>query len=421
MSRLGLAIIVFAACLPAFASPPPFTEAEQLASVRTPFAVKREHVTADLYHYQFDIRVGATPNALVRVHRVVRELSPWRPRPSAHAVMLLHGDFATFVTNFVPTLGTPASSAPGLAPYLASRGVDTWGVDRRWTLPATDGDISDLGEMGVDQELGDIAVALAFARATRAVTDHDGGRIVLGGFSHGGQLTYAYAAADGRHISAIAALDVYYDIAPEHADLRAFACANAAAERDALAQGVTDSENSFFITVGALARSAPLETSPVFPPYTNRGLLFTMTGLTYAFAPYTPLYHLNAPVLDADGNIAALRESSEDSVSAWFAGAPPHQSLRETAELDGIWCGTSPRPELARIRVPLFYLGAAGAFGDYGLYSTTRVSSTDVTSLVIHRFGPERAAEDFGHGDLLYAEDAPALAWQPLAAWLLSH
>ncbi len=421
MSRLGLAIIVFAACSPAFASPPPLTEAEQLASVSSPFAVKREHVTADIYHYQFDLRVGSTPNALVRVHRVVRELSPWRPRPTAHAVMLLHGDFATFVTNFVPMLGTPASSAPGLAPYLVSRGIDTWGVDRRWTLPATDGDISDLGEMGVDQELGDIAVALAFARATRAVTDHDAGRIVLGGFSHGGELTYAYAAADGRHVSAIATLDVYYDIAPEHADLQAFACSNAAAERDALAQGVTDSDNSFFIMLGSLDRSAPLDPSPVFSHHTNRDALFTMTGLTYWFAPYTPLYHLNAPVLDGDGNVVALRESSEDSVSAWFAGAPPHQSMREAAELDAIWCGTSPRPELSKIRVPLFYLGAAGAFGDSGLYSTTRVSSTDVTTLVVHRFGPERVAEDFGHGDLLYAADATTLAWQPLAAWLLRH
>lgn len=421
MSRLSLAVVVFAACASAFASPHRLTEPEQLASVRTPLAVKREHVTADIYHYQFDLRVGSAPNAVVRVHRVVRERAPWLPRPSRHAVMLMHGDFANFVTNFAPTLGSPASSAPGLAPYLASRGIDAWGVDRRWTLPATGGDISDLGEMGVDQELGDISVALAFARATRALTDHDAGRIVLGGFSHGGQLAYTYAAADGRHVSAIAVLDAYYDIAPEHSDLRDFACANAAAGRDALAQGVTDSENSFFIELGQLARSAPEEVSPLFPPYTNRGALAAMVGLTYWFAPYTPLYHLNAPVLDAEGNVTGLRESSEDSVSAWFAGAPPHQSLRETVELDTIWCGTTPRPELANIHVPLFYLGAAGAFGDYGLYSTTRVSSKDVTTLVVRRFGPERVSEDFGHGDLLYAADAPTLAWQPLAAWLLRH
>lgn len=421
MSRFALTLIAFAACTSAFAAPPSLTEAEELASVRSPFAVKRERVTADIYHYQFDIRVGSTPNALVRVHRVVRERAPWLPRPTASAVMLLHGDFANFVTNFVPTLGSPASPAPGLAPYLASQGIDAWGVDRRWTLPTADGDISDLGEMGVDQELGDLAVALAFARATRTLTDRDSGRLVLGGFSHGGELTYAYAAADGRHVSAIAVLDAYYDIAPEHSELRDLACANAEAGREALAQGVTDSDNSFFIMLGQLARSAPQEQSPVFSSYTNRGALLAMTGLTYLLAPYTPLYHLSAPILDEDGNVTAPRESSEESVSAWFARAPPHQSLRETVELDAIWCGASPRPELSKIRVPVFYLGAAGAFGDYGLYSTTRVSSTDVTTLVVRRFGPERVAEDFGHGDLLYAADAPTLAWQPLAAWLRRH
>ena len=395
--------------------------AEAIGSVSSPLEVVREHVTADIYHYRFDLPAGTGPNARLRVHRIVRETAPWRPRATAHAVMLLHGDFATFVTNFAPTLGAPASSAPGLAPYLASRGIDAWGVDRRWTLPARDGDVSDLGEMGVAQELSDIGAALAFARATRAVTDRDAGRIVLGGFSHGGELVYAYAAADGRHVSAIAPIDVYYDIAPEDADLRAAACANAAAEKDLVAQGVTDSDNGFFITAGSLDRSAPDDPSPVYPPFTNRGALFATVGQTYQFAPLTPLYHLSAPILGADGSVTGLRESSEDAVSAWFAGAPPHQSMREAAELDAIWCGASPRPDLANIKVPLFYLGAAGAFGAHGLHSTTRVSSRDVTTLIVHRFGPDRTAEDFGHGDLLLARDAPTLAWRPLAAWLLRH
>jgi hypothetical protein len=338
MFRIGVSIVVSAACVSACSmatSPSPETvEAEALTLAGASPAVKREHVAGDIYHYQFDIKVGATANARVRVHRVVRELAPWLPRPSAHAVMLLHGDFASFVSNFLPTLGAPASPASGLAPYFVSRGIDVWGVDRRWTLPAADGDVSDLGEMSVDQEIGDVGVALAFARTTRAVTDRDAGRIVLSGFSHGGELTYAYAAADGRHVSAIAPLDVYYDLAPVDADLRAFACSNAAAERGALAQGVTDSDNGFFITVGSLARSAPNEPSPVLPPYTNHGAMLSLAGLTYELAPFTPAYHLAAPVLDASGAVTALRESSERAVSAWFAGAPPHQSLRESADLE---------------------------------------------------------------------------------------
>ncbi len=390
-------------------------------AAKTP-ALTRQHLVGDLYHYQLDVRVGATANAIVRVHRVVRERAPGVPVPTTRAVMLLHGDFANFVTNFTPTLGTPASSAPGLAPYLAARAIDVWGVDRRWTLPSSDGDISDLGSMGVAQELGDIETALALARATRAITDDDGAPITLAGFSHGGELAYAYAAGNGRHIDALAILDVYYDLAPADADAQAFACANASAEAAALAAGTIDSDNSLFVAAGQLDRSAPADPSPIFPPYSNQGALFTFVGTTYQFAPYTPAYHLAAPILDSDGNVTALRESTEDAVSAWFAGAPPHQSEHEAADLDAIWCGGSAgRAPLANIRVPLIYIGAAGAFGAHGLYSTTRVSSTDVTTLVVHRFGAARVAEDFGHGDLLYATDAPALAWRPLASWLATH
>ncbi|WP_253816420.1 hypothetical protein [Myxococcus xanthus] len=138
-------------------------------------------------------------------------------------------------------------------------------------------------------------------------------------------------------------------------------------------------------------------------------------ALAYAYAAANGRHVSAVAVLDANCDVTALRESSEDSVSAWFASAPPHPSLRETVELDEVWCGTTPRPELSGIRVPLFYLGAAGAFGDSGLHSTPRVSSTDVTALFVRRFGPERMAEDFGHGDLLYAADAPTLGsrgWQ---------
>ena len=424
MFRAAVAALLFVGCT---APTPAANDTPALDSVQVSTAtpkLTRQHVSGDVYHYQLDLRVGPSANAIVRVHRVVRERAPGVPVPTSRAVMLLHGDFANFVTNFVPTLGSPASSAPGLAPYLAARDIDVWGVDRRWTLPAADGDISDLGGMSVAQELGDTETALAFARATRTITSGDGGPLTLAGFSHGGELAYAYAAGNGRHVDALAILDVYYDLSPADADERAFACANASAEQAALAAGTVDSDNSFFIAAGQLDRSAPNDPSPLFPPYSNQGALLQFVGTTYQFAPYTPAYHLAAPVLDSDGtgNVTALRESSEDAVSAWFASAPPHQSEHEAADLDAIWCGGSPgRAPLANIRVPLIYIGAAGAFGAHGLYSTTQVSSTDVTTLVVHRFGAARVAEDFGHGDLLYASDAPQLAWRPLASWLATH
>ena len=392
--------------------------------------VTRELLGGDVYHYGFVVRVGDTANAKLHLHRVVRERTPWRPHATAGAAMLLHGDFGTFATSFAPTLGTPPSTASGMAVYLAQRGLDIWGFDRRWTQASAEGaDLSDFGDMGMAAEIDDIGRALAFVRAVRVATGAGADRLTLVGFSRGGQLAYAYTAQEAgrpgwqRHVKALVPLDVYAELSPADDALRQSACIRRDKARADLDSGVVDAPNGFLIDTGARALTAPDDPSPTFPGMTNRGALFTVLGQTYFFFQPVPVYHLAAPVLEGDV-VTALRESPEDVTATWFAGATPHQSLREVAEGDALWCGEAPLPvavALDRIRVPFFYLGAAGGFGDHGLYSTTRVGSTDVTTLVVRRFGADREAEDFGHGDLLYAGDAPTLAWQPLASWILQH
>src|SRR5512139_1519231 len=153
-------------CLVACADPAPDTTTVDTAAT---LAFTREHVTADIYHYELILPVGDAPNAALRIHRVVREVAPYVPRHTKDAVMMLHGDFSTFVTNFVPVLGEPASPVAGLAPYLAAQDLDVWGVDRRWTLPGATDDVSDFATMGLAQEIDDTRTALAFARSVRAL------------------------------------------------------------------------------------------------------------------------------------------------------------------------------------------------------------------------------------------------------------
>jgi pimeloyl-ACP methyl ester carboxylesterase len=377
----------------------------------------REHVAGDVYHYEAVLAVGDTPNAELHVHRVVRERAPWIPRAGRAAAMMLHGDFSTFRTNYLPDGG-------GMAGYLAARGIDVWGVDRRWASAPADADTSDFGDMGLAQELGDVRTALGFARAVRLLHGRTD-RLTLVGFSRGGQLAYAYASQEAtravRHVDGLVPLDVYFTLAPEDEATRQFFCDSAAFERQMLADGVVDSENSFIIAAGSLAESAPDDESPLFPGLTNRQAMLVLVGQTYQFAPFTPLYHLIAPVLEGDLPVG-LRFSDEGVVASWLAGASPHQSMREAAESDALWCGDAPLPidaPLDRIEIPLYYLGAAGGMGDHGLYTTTLVSSADVTTDVIARGVGE--AEDFGHADLLFATDAEALAWKPLAAWIEAH
>lgn len=400
------------------------TEPVATATSELGTAPTREHVTGDLYRYRYDLRVGTGPNSRIRIHRVVRELAPWVPRPTTAAIVLMHGDFATFRSNF------DASSA-GMATWLATRNVDVWGIDRRWTLAPVEADLSDFGAMGLVQELEDIAHALTFVRGVRLVTSGSADRVTLSGFSRGGALAYFYASREAarpaalRHVKGLVPLDVYVSLSPADEEQRAYFCGVAADEAAQLAAGEVDVSNALQIEIGQAALTAPDAPSPYAPYWpTNRDLLLWFAGQTYeAFTP-TPTYHLNGPVLGADGLPTGLRYASETVVATWFASAPPHQSLRESVDTDALTCGDAPLPAdvpLARIRVPLFLIAAAGGYGDRAVFSTTQVSSTDVSTLVIRRLPVADELEDFGHADLLYSPDAAALAWQPLLGWLRTH
>lgn len=426
MHRLFVAAAVLAACTDPPADVAVATAAEELGGVQ----VTREPITGDVFHESFTLRVGDGPSGRLRIHRVVRERAPGVPRRTTAAVMLLHGDFATFVTNFAPVLGDPPSSTTGLATWLAERGIDVWGVDRRWTLaPETGADLSDFDAMSLDQELGDIAAALGFARGVRAITDASADRLTLIGFSRGGELAYFYASRDAarpaalRHVKGLVPLDVYVSLSPADEDLRQTFCGFARDEYDALAAGVVDSPNDFQVAVGRLALAAPGDPSPFNPARTNREVMLRFVGHTFGVFPATPLYHLNAPIYTG-ADVTGLRLSSEDIVARWLAGAAPHESMREAADTDALTCGDAPLPldlPLSRIRVPLLLIAAAGGYGDHAVFSTTQVGSTDVTATVIRQLPAAREAEDFGHADLLFAPDAVALAWQPLLGWLGRH
>lgn len=394
--------------------------------------LEREQVADDVYHYSFLLKLGDTPNARVRVHRIVREEAPWRARPADRALLLLHGDFATFTTNFAPSLMSAAAQPDrGLAVYLAQRGIDVWGLDRRWTTAPKEGaDLSDFAEMGVVQAVSDTGRALLFARSIRDQTGAGEEPLFLGGFSSGAQITYLTAAEETqappekRLIKGIVPIDIYAKLAPEDEASRQVACDLAAQEREQVAMGVVDGDNTaFFQPVGELAASAPADPSPFFSGYTNREVMLGFMTQTHQFYEPKPKYHLVAGT-SKDGAPTGLRYTPEPLVIDWLVNSPPHQAIVESADRDALWCGEAPLPladHLAEIKVPLFYLGAAGGFGDHGLHSTTVVGSADVSTHVVRRLPVDSEPEDFGHGDLLYADEAPTLAWDPLAQWLLAH
>lgn len=400
-----LLLVLFAGCA---------TETLETAERAVAPEYSRTQIAGDIYHYRYIVPVGDGPNAQLAIHRVVRERSPNSPIKTNDAITLMHGDFASFTTNFRP-----------MATWLAQRDIDVWGIDRRWVQATRfNPDLTGFEDMGLDQELEDIEAALAFVRDTR----HGDERVTLAGFSRGGQLAYYYASREAtrrpnhRHVKGLVSLDVYASLAETETDLRAFYCQSAADEYQALADGFTNIYNVFQLTVGLHYLQDPTAPSPWDDVRNRREVMLWLTGQTYAFFPASPVYHLNGPVLDAAGTPTGLRFSSELDVANWLAASAPHQSMRESADTDAVLCGdTSFDVPLSRIRVPLLSIAAAGGYGERANHSAAQVSSSDVQTIVIRQLPAEREAEDYGHTDLLFASDAPARAWQPLLSWLRAH
>lgn len=408
------------------ASPEPVEEAPSSLQ-----AFERRPLTGDVVEYSAVVPVGPGPSDRIRIHRVVRESAPFRPRSTRAAVMMLHGDFSTFDSNFVlSSLPGAESPGPSLAVHLASSGIDVWGFDRRWTLlPADTTDFSSLNDQGFVSAIGDTEQALALARAIRLAGGDGARRFALLGFSSGAVLAYAYAGHETqrppglRHVRALVPLDAYYRIGPDHEASRQAACARAELDQWYLDAGYVQSDNSFFTMIAELSRDAPEDPSPFFSGYTNRGVLLTFLAQTYWFFDATPWYHLGAGAFEA-GSPTGLSYSPVERMTDWFLQAAPFQAMREVADYDAIWCGEGPLPvpdRLADIRVPVYAVAAAGGFGELAHYTTTQLGSSDVTFSLVRELPAGEEAEDYGHGDLLFGEDAPALVWDPLASWILDH
>ena len=405
--------------------------AERAAAPSSLQGFERRALAGDVVEYSAVVPVGPGPADRIRIHRVVRERAPFRPRATRAAVMMLHGDFSTFDSNFVlSSLPEAESPGPSLAVHLASNDIDVWGFDRRWALlPADSTDFSSLQDQGFVSAIGDTEKALALACAIRVAGGDSARRLALLGFSSGAVLAYAYAGheterpAGLRHVRALVPLDAYYRIGPDHEAARQAACARAQADQEYLDAGYVESDNSLFPTLAQLSRDVPEDPSPILDGATNRGALLFLLTQTHQLFDVTPWYHLGAGEFD-NGWATDLRYSPLERMTDWFLQAAPFQAMREVADYDAIWCGEGPLPvpdRLADITVPVYAVAAAGGFGELARYTTTQLGSDDVTFSLVRGLPVGEEIGDYGHGDLLFAEDAPELVWDPLASWLLDH
>ncbi len=398
-------------------------------------AVTRRPLAGDVVEYSATLRVGPGPHDVIGLHRVTRERAPFVPLAARRAVLLAHGDAWGFDAAFLANLATPGAAPDHAFPvFLARHGIDVWGIDFRWTLvPAATTDFAFMQDWGLATDVHDLGIALAVARAARLLEGDGTAKLFLLGWSRGGQTGYAYLDAETqvpgflRQVRGFIPVDIFWKTDQE--DLRQAACARAAGDRWALDTGTyQNASGQLFSTLGSLALTAPSAPSPILPGLTDREAALLAGSATFELLPpgqsFVPFYHFVGGTFAADGRPTGLSDTPE---RAWFdfeRGASPYEPTRILLDGEETLCEQVDVPfddHLGEIRVPVFYLGVGGGFGEYGLYTTTLLGSTDVTTRVVRRLPPAERALDLGHADIWNATAAPSLFWQPILDWIASH
>jgi hypothetical protein len=396
--------------------------------------LQRRSLGGDVAEYTLQLRVGSGPHDVIGLHRIVRETAPSVPAPTERAIFMIHGDIWGFDAAFV----TPP--ARSFAAFLARSGVDVWGIDLRWVnVPASTTNFAFMRDWGIEQDARDVSLALGAARAVRFVTGEGFDPMTLLGWSRGGIIGYAVVNAETqlpallRSVDSFIPVDIYLKTNDE--GFRESACRRYAAEQALLDAGTYQSANGVTVkTIGTLAATAPAGSSPVFPGLNNRQAALLTGEATFLFFPPdqqpVPSYHF------AGGTFAAeplpsglpvptgLSYTNEPTWIAFLQRTAPFQPNRELADSDAAICGTPDvtfDDHLAEITVPVLYVGAGGGFGEFGVYTTTLLGSTDVTTNIVDLTPPEARLLDFGHADLFLARNARALVWRPILDWLRTH
>ena len=397
--------------------------------------VERRHIVADVFEYSFKLKVGAGAHDTVGLHRVVRERAHGVPFKEMRAVFMVHGDLWGFDEAFMSsTLSGAVARERSVGVYLAQNGVDVWGIDLRWTqVPADTTDFQFMKDWNVSTHVSDVAAGIGVARALRDATGSGNDKVALLGWSRGGVIAYAYANAEAaapeqsRQVDALIPVDIAFKLNPEHEGQRAAACVRYAGGQQQLAAGVYHSPQGVLVrNLGVLAATAPADASPVVAGLNNRQaalLVGSATHVLFGAYPPVPFYHFAAGTFDANNLPSGLQLLPEAYLYDFYQTASPFQSATEQTETEGVMCGDElPYDDnLAAINIPVYYVGAGGGFGDYGLDTLSRLGSADVSSNVVKLYGPEGRPVEFGHSDLFLADNARELVWKPLYDWIVSH
>jgi pimeloyl-ACP methyl ester carboxylesterase len=447
--KLLLAVLTLTLALPALAAAAPRTPdpaalqdiaaraCQQAVGARSGCSLagfNRRVLTGNVAEYTLNLRIGAGRYDVIRLHRVVRESEPNRPIRTRESVFLLHGDIWGFRAAF---LANPRRNLPV---HLAKNGVDVWGMDQRWVrVPATATDFDFMKNWGLAHEIRDLRTGLQVARGVRALSGNGLDRMHLLGWSRGGLIGYAYLNFESqlprgrRNVEGFIPVDIY--LKTNDPEFREAACRRSEVQEASYASGLYQNASGVLVqTIATLATTDPSGASPVFPGLTNyQAALLTGEATFVIFPPdqqNVPFYHFTGGTFAAEPAPSGLPVptgllySPEPTWIKVLQGAAPFQPARQLADSELLMCDEQDVPwddHLEDITNPILYVGAGGGFGEYGIYTTTLLGSTDVTTRIVDLQPDAARLADFGHADLFIARDAETLVWDPILDWILAH
>lgn len=391
--------------------------------------IDRTVIHGDIIHYRYDVKVGPGLYDRIRLHRIVKEVFPFRPVHTVDGILLLAGSPNYFEAMFmVPSISAAPAWDQAMAIYLAKNDIDVWGMDYRWALvPAETTDFNFMKNWGLERDVRDAETALSLARLIRLGTGQGFGKLNLLGFSWGGIVGYTAAGEETqvpsflRNVKGIIPLDIGVEL--EDPNYRAIYCGYAEGDQANLDAGVYSDDTGLLTKLlGEAAVSAPNDDSAIIPGITNyqAGLLFGANpGLISG-----QFWHFVGGFLDENGIPSDLRYTRDRVWLDVMQNIPPHYPMKGDLDGDVVFCGKTPVPfvqHLGQIEVPILLVGAQGGFGKASYYTPGLTASKDVTKVLVQLLPDDQIKQDFGHADTVLATNAETLVWKPILDWLVAH
>ncbi|MBN2862795.1 MAG: hypothetical protein JXN62_06515, partial [Bacteroidales bacterium] len=312
--------------------------------------------------------------------------------------------------------------------YLASQGIDVWGIDLAWTLvPIETTDFTFMKDWGLERDVDHTLAAMSIARLIRGFTGQGFDRLNLEGYCCTVNMIYYAAEKETqihpvlRDIKGLIPAEGLLKFDPSLDDYEVLLDYYQDATDAMIAfheQGTYNYDGLGMIYMANLALYSPDDLSQI-PPFSDYGLTNYKAFLLAGCSPIEndiPCWHYFGGSLK-EGFIY----SDVNRFIRMAVNLNPYMPLKHlidmnacTAEYDVVY-----DDHLKDIRLPILYIGTEGAVGSYGIYSSSLTSSKDITNHVVSK-GVDRCI-DYGHADIWMAYDADELIWKPMYQWLLTH